>query len=102
MLDKFASGPLPRPYDTQARLTFKNPDLYNICMLELLHTTEEEFKSKDATTTQMENVFKTFNITARLFDFNGKLIYSFVPPDSTTTNTRKASSGSSRTTTSIP
>ena len=50
-------------------------------MLELLHTTEEEFKSKGATTTQMENVFKTFNITARLFDFNGKLIYSFDPPD---------------------
>ena len=50
-------------------------------MLELLHTTEEEFKNKGATTTQMENVFKAFNITARLFDFNGKLIYSFDPPD---------------------
>ena len=50
-------------------------------MLELLHTTEEEFKNKGATTTQMENVFKEFNITARLFDFNGKLIYSFDPPD---------------------
>ena len=50
-------------------------------MLELLHTTEEEFKNKGATTTQMENVFKTFNITARLFDFDGKLIYSFDPPD---------------------
>ena len=50
-------------------------------MLKLLHTTEEEFKNKGATTTQMENVFKAFNITARLFDFNGKLIYSFDPPD---------------------
>ena len=44
-------------------------------VLELLEMSEEEFVEKGASINQMDAVFKHFNIPARIFDFNSRIIY---------------------------
>ena len=49
-------------------------------VLELLGTTEYEFKTVGASIQDMEKVFQEFRITARIYDYMENLIFTYDPP----------------------
>ena len=48
-------------------------------VIEIINKTEEEFKNNGASIREMEQVFKQFNIKARIYDINSKLIHRHDP-----------------------
>ena len=50
-------------------------------ILKLIRKGDEEFKTREASISNMHKVFKEFNIKARLYDIDGKQIYKHDPKD---------------------
>ena len=50
-------------------------------ILKLIRKSDEEFKTRGASISDMHKVFKEFNIKARLYDIDGKQIYRHDPKD---------------------
>ena len=49
------------------------------CVLFVVNKTDDEFKRSGASINMMDNVFKKFNIKARLYDIDSNLIYKHDP-----------------------
>ena len=54
--------------------------LNRVKVLELIGKTDEEFNNNGASINDMAKVFKEYNISARLFDWMGNVIYCYDPP----------------------